>query len=578
MPTNSRRSSTQAFPHAGHPQYYSQCPTKDKAAHKVPEIPLLPQFPAFTVLSAHENKTNVRALAQCSGYVAAQSKAQEPEAMMGDDVQPVGNVDIIPALDSGEHQIVAEDRDLDAAGILVEVAKKQRFTSVATDAEIIPVDSDSEPEANASMEISQWCPVTTCLYHRVRLFSKAEKAKHTMTHFEGGLTCGYKFCDFLSDFRNVENTEEWFCRLQTLRSHVQDSHLLNNDGFKCNLCFRDLNQTDYLKHLDDCILRTVELQTSGKAEGGATLSCENHGKDIPEASRPGLSLAAFEPFSGPSNNSGTGMLSRPPDILSEAFGPYTKYSTSSSTGMTSTQLLEASNPFGQSPPSISEGWPMTTPEEATQEYRICGKELKRSRNWKAHMKTHDPEREYAHLVRSNTPQLDRTTSDSYQDELYNPSAPSSIPRQQAQGNTVSSHRNAFSNLLQVANTNHINGRSASPVVNISPQRSPFRESSRYNPSSPAYVTRLTSPAQLRQQQKLEAEAHAYAQHHPPSQGEYLNPAKTISPKEALLDYDNTEDKAKMLLFSPIKHQPAVKDLNANIAMKCGVDAGHVTRT
>ena len=171
-------------------------------------------------------------------------------------------------------------------------------------------------------------------------------------------------------------------------------------------------------------------------------------------------------------------------------------------------------------------------------------------------------------IRSNTPQLDRTMSDVYQDELYNPamaqSAPSSQPRpQNAQGNTVSPHRSTFSDLLQVANTGHLTARSASPAVNASRQRSPFRESSHLfavdgahsNPSSPAGATRLTSVAQLRPQQKQEADAHVYAQHHPPSRPEYLNPAKTISPKEASLDYDNTEEDAKISLFPSIKREP-----------------------
>lgn len=185
-------------------------------------------------------------------------------------------------------------------------------------------------------------------------------------------------------------------------------------------------------------------------------------------------------------------------------------------------------------------------------------------------------------IRSNTPQLDRTMSDVYQDELYNPAmaqpAPSSRPRQQqAPVNTVSPHRSAFSDLLQVANTGHLTARSASPAVNISRQRSPFRESSQYavdgvhsNPSSPAGATRLTSAAHLRMQQKLEADAHAYAQHHPPSRQEYLDLPKTISPKEAHLDYDNTEeDDAKVPLFPSIKREPRFSSQNSNSRLHGG---------
>ena len=182
-------------------------------------------------------------------------------------------------------------------------------------------------------------------------------------------------------------------------------------------------------------------------------------------------------------------------------------------------------------------------------------------------------------IRSSTPQLDRTMSDVYQDELYNPemaqSAPSSQSRQQSQGNIGSSHRSAFSDLLQVANTGHLTARSASPAVNVSRQRSPFRESSQFavegysNPSSPAGATRLTSAAQLRQQQKLEADAHAYAQHHPPSRHEYMNPPKTISPKEALLDYDNTDDDAKTPLFPQIKQEPRFPSQNSTRGLHRG---------
>ena len=183
-------------------------------------------------------------------------------------------------------------------------------------------------------------------------------------------------------------------------------------------------------------------------------------------------------------------------------------------------------------------------------------------------------------IRSNTPQLDRTMSDVYQDELYNPtlaqSGPSSQPRQQqVQGNTASPHRSAFSDLLQVANTGHLTARSASPAINVSRQRSPFRESSQFaveggfsNPSSPAGATRLTSAAQLRQQQKQEADAHAYAQHHPPSQ-QYLNPPKTISPKEALLDYDNTEEDAKIPLFPTVKREPRFPSQNPTQGLQRG---------
>ena len=140
-----------------------------------------------------------------------------------------------------------------------------------------------------------------------------------------------------------------------------------------------------------------------------------------------------------------------------------------------------------------------------------------------------------------TGHVDGVMSDIHQDESNDPglaATPSSQHRQQGQGDTVSPHKPTFSDLLQVANTGHLTARSASPAVIISRQRSPFNESSQFavegaysSPSSPAGVTRLTSAAQLRQQQKIKADAHAYAQHHPPSPP----PGLTISPNEMFLD-------------------------------------------
>ena len=165
-------------------------------------------------------------------------------------------------------------------------------------------------------------------------------------------------------------------------------------------------------------------------------------------------------------------------------------------------------------------------------------------------------------VRSNIPQFERTESDIYQDELYNPAtqAPAlpahARPQVATSGSLLSPHRSTFSSLLQQANNGHLSARSASPVTQTaSRQFSPFRNDSRYNtagsgfshsnPSSPA--TRLNSAAQIREQQNLD-EAQAYAQQHQQSRHDLLNPPKTISPKEALLDYSESDEAPKPPLF------------------------------
>ena len=171
------------------------------------------------------------------------------------------------------------------------------------------------------------------------------------------------------------------------------------------------------------------------------------------------------------------------------------------------------------------------------------------------------ERDSSVDMRTNTPQLDRTMSDIYQDELFNPAmaqtAPSSQSRQPttSQSSLLTPHRSTFNELLQAANQGHMSARSMSPTSNnMAARRSPFRESSKYaaagfqqgspNNSAP----RLNSATQMREHQKLEADKQAYAQNNSPAHHEYLNPPKTISPKEALLDYHESEEDAKTPLF------------------------------
>ncbi|MCJ1229952.1 hypothetical protein MMC12_006623 [Toensbergia leucococca] len=166
-------------------------------------------------------------------------------------------------------------------------------------------------------------------------------------------------------------------------------------------------------------------------------------------------------------------------------------------------------------------------------------------------------------VRSNVPKLDRTMSDIYQDELYNPASATSVAQARPpvnQSNLLSPYDTVFSRRLQAANNDHISARSASPASNNSRQRSPFRQTSEYaaeeystsrsNPNSP--LPRLGSVAYIREQQKAEADAIAIAQHQPSSN--HLVSPRTISPKEALLDYTETTEDAKMPLFPQEKIQ------------------------
>ncbi|KAK5108551.1 hypothetical protein LTR62_008208 [Meristemomyces frigidus] len=135
-------------------------------------------------------------------------------------------------------------------------------------------------------------------------------------------------------------------------------------------------------------------------------------------------------------------------------------------------------------------------------------------------------------------QLWRTDSQAYQDELYNPPTTTYTQPQtasKAPSGFLSPHRNLMTERLQTANL----ARSQSPTSSVSRERSPFRD---HSPLAP--VRGWQAPGQavgtasgLRQQQKEQAEETELAQHRPQLLRE---PTKTISPKDAMLEYNEPE--------------------------------------
>ena len=147
---------------------------------------------------------------------------------------------------------------------------------------------------------------------------------------------------------------------------------------------------------------------------------------------------------------------------------------------------------------------------------------------------------YATEYRAPNPEvsLQRAESAAYQDELYNPanfaSMPSSAPR--PANNLLTPHRNLVSERLQTANI----ARSTSPSSAVSRERSPFRQGSPLAPPVDGWNSPrpgVGTQAGMRQQQKEQMEEAEYAQHMPALKRE---PTKTISPKDALLDYTDTD--------------------------------------
>lgn len=137
---------------------------------------------------------------------------------------------------------------------------------------------------------------------------------------------------------------------------------------------------------------------------------------------------------------------------------------------------------------------------------------------------------------SHPVQLFRTESEVFQDELYNPEITPTINAARPASKPSNSHLSPYRNLvmsqrLQTAN----DARTHSPEVKVARDRSPFRDGS---PLAPANGWRsptgaISTAAGMRQQLKEQADRVELAQHQAQLQREVT---KTISPKEAMLDY------------------------------------------
>ncbi|KAL8709405.1 MAG: hypothetical protein Q9220_005788 [cf. Caloplaca sp. 1 TL-2023] len=175
--------------------------------------------------------------------------------------------------------------------------------------------------------------------------------------------------------------------------------------------------------------------------------------------------------------------------------------------------------------------------------------------------------------RNSVTKLNRTMSDIYQDELYNPSMATSVPSQQPTRqyippeNLLSPQKNSiFTELLQAAQNGHITARSASPTANLPRERSPYAPESdfateRFSHSTPNSPARLSSAAQLREQQKAESDARVLAEHQPRPID--FATQRTISPQQVALDYNEAEEDAKMPLFKQDKRENQVPSFAPN---------------
>lgn len=201
--------------------------------------------------------------------------------------------------------------------------------------------------------------------------------------------------------------------------------------------------------------------------------------------------------------------------------------------------------------------------------------------------SHEEERQ-KRAYRNTMPKLDRTMTDIYADELYNPSfqitsaPPTSTPAPSTV--TLSPQNDVFSQRLQAANSQHLSASNTQvPLTIPSRERSPFRQGSplapsrnNFGPQSPNL--RFGTATHLREQQKAENDAMALQRQLERTSPEQTTP-KTISPKDVDLVYHESEEDANTPLFPPqqqsqghpshyrqqpiISHDPSEADENAS---------------
>ncbi|OAF59079.2 hypothetical protein VC83_04403 [Pseudogymnoascus destructans] len=168
----------------------------------------------------------------------------------------------------------------------------------------------------------------------------------------------------------------------------------------------------------------------------------------------------------------------------------------------------------------------------------------------------EPNRKTEYHNSNAIPKLDRTMSDAYNDELYSPNFTfTSAPPSQESRLLPSQSSDVFSQRLQAANSQHLSASTQQPLGNQSRRRSPFRQGSPlaplphrgFNSQSSTQQIRLGTAAHMREQQKAEDDARVLEEQIRESSPEQSTP-KTISPKDALLEYHGTEEDAAMPLF------------------------------
>lgn len=153
------------------------------------------------------------------------------------------------------------------------------------------------------------------------------------------------------------------------------------------------------------------------------------------------------------------------------------------------------------------------------------------------------------------PKLDRTMTDIFGDELYNPNwgVQTSAPAQPAQTSTTSPTHEMFVQRVQAANNQHLSVNTQSPMSSGSRGRSPFRQGSPLAPAPAQDFSqvppnmRFNTAQQMRERRKAQEDA-TQALRQTLAQTTSSGPTQTISPKDAVLEFGDADNSNNFPLF------------------------------
>lgn len=158
-------------------------------------------------------------------------------------------------------------------------------------------------------------------------------------------------------------------------------------------------------------------------------------------------------------------------------------------------------------------------------------------------------------VHNLPPKLDRTLTDVYTDELYNPSFTVTSASPPAPTLAMSPSNELFAQRLQAANSQHLSA-AHSPVSSVSRDKSPFRQDSPYVSTMGDFSqmgmnqVRMGSAQQMREQRKAEQDVREMQQQMARARPQQQGTPSTISPKDAVLEFPESDDASNAPLFPP----------------------------